>query len=138
MGIEAAILIDPNPEPKDRIFRSPRRGRRLATVSQLKVTDLSCHIFNIRIDNPVVDARASNGEVVAENQRRVFDSSQIPYPVDASSSCASSLQFTVSIPIQTRSDSDSALTNCWVSHGVSRRWLCAIDVEVRLGIRVTT
>lgn len=92
MGIEVAILIDPNPEPKDRIFRSPRRGRRPATVSQLKVTDLSCHIFNTRIDNPVVDARASNGEVVAENQRRVFDSSQIPYPVDASSSCTSSLQ----------------------------------------------
>ena len=133
-----AILIDPNPNPKDRVLRSPRCGFRLVTVSPLKVTDLSCHILDTRIDNGVVDARSSNRKVIAENQRRVFDGGQISYPVDASGSCTGSLRPTVSIPLQARSRSDSALTNCWISHGISGRWLGAIDIEVCLCIRVTT
>ena len=133
-----AILIDPNPEPKDRVLRSPRCGFRLVTVSPLEVTDLSCHILDSPIDNGVVDARASNREVIAENQRRIFDSSQISYPVDASGICTASLRRTVSIPLQAQSKLNSALTNCWISHGISGRWLGAIDIEFGLGIRVTT
>lgn len=62
------ILIDSNPESKNRIVRSPWRSIRLLTICRLEAGDLRYHILlGVGFDKGIVERRSSNSEVIAEN-----------------------------------------------------------------------
>jgi hypothetical protein len=83
------ILINPNPEPENRIIRPPWRDVRLFAIDRLERRNLRSHLFVWSTDNIIVDSSTTNSKVVAQNERTIIFGRQISHPVD-STTCSPS------------------------------------------------